>query len=301
MIQPLVVIGLPVFNGEKTILRALNSLLSQNYSNLTLLVLDNCSTDKTIEVIKIVKDPRLCIVRNSSNLGMVSNFNKALEEAKKLNPTYFMWASHDDYFAPEFLNSCLEEYNNTNDLVLVATKCISFFEGKQYPSTSHDILEQNPKDRFKKYRRLLHKEGYVGNLFYGLMRFEFISKTSPFENIICFDHMPIYELILKGKFKLIQKELFYKYAGGSSRSLESLKKSQGINNFFHFHFPYIYAEYKILRIISNTTNLNFREKFICILYSNYCFIRFSMLRDNYRQLRYLIKKFIKLFYYFFLK
>ena len=48
--QPLVSIGVPVFNGEKTLAWALDSLLGQDYANLEIIISDNASTDTTAEI-----------------------------------------------------------------------------------------------------------------------------------------------------------------------------------------------------------------------------------------------------------
>ncbi len=76
--SPLVSICIPVYNGENTVLDAVNSALSQTYPNLEVVVVDNCSTDKTYELLKGISDPRLKLSRNTKNLGMVGNWNKTI-------------------------------------------------------------------------------------------------------------------------------------------------------------------------------------------------------------------------------
>lgn len=78
----LVSICIPVYNGEKYIKEAVESALNQTYDNIEVLLVDNCSTDGTLQAVESVHDPRFRIVRNSTNLGMVGNWNKCLEEAK---------------------------------------------------------------------------------------------------------------------------------------------------------------------------------------------------------------------------
>ena len=52
MDEPLVTVGIPVFNGEASILKALNSILDQSYKNLEIIVSDNCSTDSTWSILE---------------------------------------------------------------------------------------------------------------------------------------------------------------------------------------------------------------------------------------------------------
>ena len=75
---PLVSIGLPVFNGEKSLAQALDALLDQDYSNLEVIISDNGSTDRTSEICEefLLKDSRIKYYRSSKNLGSNWNFNR---------------------------------------------------------------------------------------------------------------------------------------------------------------------------------------------------------------------------------
>lgn len=73
---------IPVYNGEKFIIETINSVLNQTYEYFELLVIDNNSTDKTIELVQKIKDKRLRIIKNKTNVGMAGNFNRCLELAK---------------------------------------------------------------------------------------------------------------------------------------------------------------------------------------------------------------------------
>ena len=54
--SPLVSVIMPTYNGGSTILRAINSVLNQTYSNFELIIVDDCSKDNTLEIVKNVKD-----------------------------------------------------------------------------------------------------------------------------------------------------------------------------------------------------------------------------------------------------
>ena len=105
---PLVSIGMPVFNEEKTISRALDSLLLQTFPNFEVIISDNCSSDKTVELCKnyAEKDKRISLNRNKINLGIVANFQIV---HRKSSGKYFMWAAGDDYWEPEFLRRLVNE------------------------------------------------------------------------------------------------------------------------------------------------------------------------------------------------
>lgn len=72
---PLISVILSVYNDELNIKNAIESILSQTYKNIELLVLDDFSTDKTYEIISELNDNRLTILRNSKNLGLTKSLN----------------------------------------------------------------------------------------------------------------------------------------------------------------------------------------------------------------------------------
>ncbi len=77
--KALVCICIPTFNAENTIVETLNSLLSQTYQKINFIVVDNCSTDDTLNLVNAFDDKRLTIVKNSHNLGSEGNFTKCIE------------------------------------------------------------------------------------------------------------------------------------------------------------------------------------------------------------------------------
>ena len=105
MTQPQITVALPVYNGEQYIAVAIESVLSQTFSDFELLILDNCSTDNTLNVIKTFDDPRIRLIVNTKNLGMIGNWNLAVSLA---TGNYIKILSHDDLLA----SSCLAEQIN---------------------------------------------------------------------------------------------------------------------------------------------------------------------------------------------
>ncbi len=99
---PQITIAMPVYNGEGYVHLAIQSVLDQTYSDFELLIVDNCSTDGTLEVVKAFSDPRIRLHVNSTNLGMVGNWNRSVELA---TGEYIKFLSHDDLLNP----TCLEE------------------------------------------------------------------------------------------------------------------------------------------------------------------------------------------------
>jgi glycosyltransferase involved in cell wall biosynthesis len=93
---------MPVYNGEKYLRNALDSLLSQTFVDFELIISDNASTDSTEAICReyAVRDQRISYVRQPTNIGAASNFKFVLDEARG---EYFMWAACDDTRSPDFV------------------------------------------------------------------------------------------------------------------------------------------------------------------------------------------------------
>ena len=104
--SPRLSIGLPVFNGERHLKEAVDSLLSQTFSDFELIICDNASTDRTPEICQAYasKDDRIRYYRNSENIGAVQNWYRTFELS---SGAYFAGAAHDDVYHPEFMNKCI--------------------------------------------------------------------------------------------------------------------------------------------------------------------------------------------------
>jgi len=80
--SPLISILLSVYNDDKNIKKSIDSILLQSYKNIELLVIDDCSTDKTYEILKEIKDSRIRIFRNKNNLGLTKSLNILINKSK---------------------------------------------------------------------------------------------------------------------------------------------------------------------------------------------------------------------------
>lgn len=109
--KPLVSIGMPVYNGERSIREALDSLLAQGYDNFELIISDNASTDATAAICReyLSKDKRISYFRNDCKVGQMANFRLVLDRARG---AYFMWAAVDDRWLPGFANALAAELDS---------------------------------------------------------------------------------------------------------------------------------------------------------------------------------------------
>jgi len=115
--KPRVSIGLPVFNGEKYLEEALDSILAQTYPGFEIVISDNASTDHTPQICRAyaAKDSRIRYYRNQKNLGAAKNYNRVFELS---SGEYFKWIAHDDTLAPEFIQKCVSVLDKDPSVVL---------------------------------------------------------------------------------------------------------------------------------------------------------------------------------------
>lgn len=203
---PRLSIGLPVYNGENYLREALDSILSQSFKDLELIISDNASTDATEQICREYagKDQRIQYYRNNVNLGAAKNFNLVFELSKG---EYFKWAAHDDILAPDFLLKCIQVLDNNTSVVLCCTKTQFIDEQGHFLSNyerKFKFDDQSPSHRFSDLALLNHGCYPV----FGVIRSEVLKTTPLIGNYTSSDRVLIGELSLHGPFIEIPEYLF---------------------------------------------------------------------------------------------
>ena len=122
--SPLISVILPTYNGEKHIVETLESVLNQTYTNLEIIIVDDCSTDKTVEIIKSYNDSRIKLHINETNIGIGENTNKALSLA---TGEFIMMQDHDDISSPSRAELQLKCLIDHPDVTGITSHPESFF------------------------------------------------------------------------------------------------------------------------------------------------------------------------------
>lgn len=201
-------IGLPVFNGERYIEYALDSILAQTYPDFEVIISDNASTDRTGEICRDyqAQDLRISYYRNEKNLGAARNFNRVFHLS---SGEYFKWAAHDDVMAPDFLMKCVEVLNRDPSVLLCYPRARVIDEsgdirGSLSTKASH-LDSPKPQDRFGD---LVIDDMNCFEIF-GLIRAKVLEKTSLISGFIASDRVLRAELGLRGRFYEIPDYLFF--------------------------------------------------------------------------------------------
>ena len=209
--QPLVSIGMPVYNGERFLEVALNSLLGQTFEYFELIISDNGSTDRTEEICRqyAKRDKRIRYFRNPENLGAGWNFDRVV---KLSIGKYFKWACHDDLCSLEFIQRCIDILEQDPKTVLAYPKTLIIDENGSEIEKYEDqfnLRASQPDKRFKTYHHLV-RYGHQCHPFHGLIRRNVLTKLLPLGSYPSSDLVLLGKLTLYGKFYEVPSYLFWK-------------------------------------------------------------------------------------------
>ncbi|MBD8880541.1 glycosyltransferase family 2 protein [Rhodanobacter sp. 7MK24] len=199
--QPRVAIGMPVFNGEKTLADAIESVAQQTYGNFTLIISDNASTDATPKICQAMArhDSRIIYIRQESNIGAEANFDYVLRAAEC---EYFMWAAADDVRSPDFLALCVDFLDHNSDYI--GATCPTRFTGSQPDPVAmgdRTLDDDDPNANIASFFDHWHANGR----FYSLFRRSTLSfwLAQP-KNFLGADWALIIHLLKRGKFRRLE-------------------------------------------------------------------------------------------------
>jgi glycosyltransferase involved in cell wall biosynthesis len=110
---PLISIALCTYNGEEFIRQQMNSLLAQSYKNIEIIIVDDCSTDRTLSIVNeyAAAGNNIRIFRNEKNLGYNKNFEKAI---KRCTGDFIAMCDQDDIWHPDKLKIQYESIGNSD-------------------------------------------------------------------------------------------------------------------------------------------------------------------------------------------
>jgi glycosyltransferase involved in cell wall biosynthesis len=209
MSNPLVTIGVPVYNGEKHLKQALDSIINQDYLNLEIIISDNCSTDMTQDICLeyALRDCRIKYHRHENNIGAVANFNYVLNLA---NGDFFTWAAHDDFLASSYINKCVDKLLGNPSAIGCCTD-INFVneDGTLRASwtRSYSNIDSLGKNVLERARELTSKVGWYA--IYSVFKTDVLRQSSQFQSRYADDVLLLLELLLLGEIIKVPEYLFY--------------------------------------------------------------------------------------------
>jgi glycosyltransferase involved in cell wall biosynthesis len=206
--NPKITIGLPVYNGERYLSEAIESLLNQTYTNFEIIVCDNASTDDTEKLGKYYAelDQRIRYYRNIKNIGAAGNFNLTFELARG---EYFKWAAHDDLIGKDYLMKCVESLDRDSSVVLCHTEAQYIDEHgnniQNPPAFIPDASSTRPNIRFAHVINMRH---WCLDIF-GLIRRDALAQTPLISDYVGSDRNTLATLALIGRFDRVSERIFF--------------------------------------------------------------------------------------------
>ena len=221
--EPLVTIGVPVYNGADYLTLAIDSLLAQTYRNVELLISDNASTDGSSEVCAAYaqRDARVRYIRQAHNIGGVENHNFVVEQARG---EFFMWGSSDDLWEPSYVQRCAQVLIEDPKVVLAYSINTKIDENGQSIGAYPQALQLDTDDVVARFGQLTQIDNPI-EPFYGLMRRSALQASARLPLHPGFDRFVLAELGLKGRFRQLPEPLYIRRIHGnqSTKAYRSLR------------------------------------------------------------------------------
>ena len=204
--------GLPVRNGEASIAKCIDSILAQSFADFEVVICDNQSTDRTVEILEeyAEKDDRIRLEINEVNVGLVGNFNRVLGRARG---TYFRWIGADDWLEPGYTAACVKALDEDPDAIVATT-----FYALHREAGGTDVEEYRGEypDSFDPARRLARLFFFfqagagVYEPTYAMMRRSVLIESRQFQVHRNQDWLLSIELGLAGPFVHVPERLFHR-------------------------------------------------------------------------------------------
>ena len=123
---------MPVYNGEKYLREAIDSIFNQTFTDFEFLIVDDGSTDNSVEIINSYQNSRINLVKNDKNEGLVYTLNRGLSLAKG---EYIARMDCDDISLPERLKKQIDFLDSNSEIAVVGT-WIKVINEKEEPQTT---------------------------------------------------------------------------------------------------------------------------------------------------------------------
>jgi len=169
MFEPLVTVGIPFYNNKDTLLDAIKSIFAQSFQDWELILIDDGSTDKSLEIAHSINDPRVKVISDGKNEKLPARLNQIIDLA---HGKYIARMDADDLCSPTRIKKQLELFDEDPSLDVVGTSMVYLGEndvplGYCVIPTSHSEICKEPHRTFSLCHAtvLAKKSWYEANLY----------------------------------------------------------------------------------------------------------------------------------------
>lgn len=239
-----VFIGMPVYNGSRFIRKAIESLISQTYTDWKIFISDDCSTDDTGAICRefAARDSRITYYRQEKNIGLFHNFKFT---ADKADSEYFMWAAQDDIRENDYLKICIDKMESDIHLGYATTCVATIDSGDSVVTEQKEITKLSGNPSILQVTKYILQPEILGkcNLMYGVFRIDAFKATwdaYPQRNVWGQDYMFSLALISRYKVYIDSRIQFKKRFGGFSDSTTNHEQKNIIIDPKNKIFPFLW-------------------------------------------------------------
>ena len=204
---PRLSIGLAVYNGENYLAESLDALLGQSYEDFELIISDNASTDGTVDICRryAERDSRIRFIRQPRNIGLAPNHNFVARQARG---ELFKWASHDDLYARDLLQRCVEALDENPHVVLAHSWTAMVDDSGTVVKQLEYPLDTASLRAPERFRSMLFADG--GDDVYGVIRADVLRRTPLHGSHHHADRTITTEFALQGPFYQVPDWLYFR-------------------------------------------------------------------------------------------
>lgn len=202
MSTPSVMVGIPTHDSERFLPATLASVLAQDHAKLSIVIRDDASSDRTLEICRDLGagDPRVQIVSGERRLGWVGNYNALLHHARG---DYFCFVPHDDLYQANYVSAMVTLLEAQRDAALACSAALRIDEAGcelgEWPNTGHMVGAASRLSRALRY--LWWTEREKGWIFHALLRTSALKRTGGLRDIrFAPDNLFVFQLALLGPF-----------------------------------------------------------------------------------------------------
>jgi len=224
----LVSVILPTFNGARYLRESIESCLEQTYTNIEIIIVDDCSTDATASIVKSYDDHRIKYIRHNENKKLPSSLNTGFANA---SGEYLTWTSDDNYYVQTAIEEMVHFLDDNPDIDFV---CTDYF-------TINEMLDTNVIEKSENFEDLIYSN-IVGACF--LYRRNIYDTLGGYNTklFLCEDYEYWVRIYINNyKMKRLRRKLYYYRI--HSNSLTSTAKARSM----------LKVELKLINIIFGTS------------------------------------------------
>ena len=241
---PTLTIGLPVYNGENSVKKSIDSLLCQTFTDFELIISDNASTDSTSDICREYekKDNRIRHVRHNKTTNHIVNWRFPVEQAKG---KYFMWVSDDDYWEKEFVEKNIEILESHPDVVgsisdikLIGPNIKNYISNSKQIQSKLQIVRSVTGTYEEKVKNILDFNWCLNQ--YSIFRTEEFKKSLVYTDLICWDFAVMLNVIEFGELYVLDEALLQRGTEGATSNPSTIDTFKRLKlGWFHVYFPYV--------------------------------------------------------------